>query len=345
MPDRDDLIRQEGNTGRITLNRPSSLNAITHGMIRAIYNALVEWQRDDSVRLVVIDAAGDRAFCAGGDLGELYRSGMDRDFAYGRSFWQDEYVLNNLIANYAKPYVAVMDRLILGGGVGLTAHGSLRLVTERTGIAMPECNVGLVPDVGVTAILGRAPGFLGEFIGLTGYRMDAADAIYAGFADVLVNSDNLPDLIGSIVADGDVSSVKKFARKAPSFFLKDRQKSIDEIFGGDSLNDIMATLAGCDADWLVDAFDRVRSASPLSLLAAFGLIRLARENPGIREALRREYRFTASAMEHGDFLEGIRAAVIDKDKSPNWKYRTVEEVPASLIARMQEKPVSGELEL
>ncbi len=345
MPEQDVLIRQQGKAGRITLNRPSSLNAITYAMIKSIYRALVEWQDDDSIHLVVIDAVGDRAFCAGGDLSELYRSGRERNFAYAQSFWQDEYVLNNLIATYPKPYVSVMDKLVLGGGIGLSAHGTRRLVTERTGIAMPECNVGLVPDVGASDLLGQAPGYLGEFIGLSGYRMSGEDAIHAGFADIFVKSEKLPDLIEAIGSDGDISSLDNHVDCPPPSVFQDWQKKIDTVFAGDSMAAILASLAESDADWLGECLNRLRGASPLSVLATLRLIRAARAHAGVHEALRREYRCVVQAMEHGDFLEGIRAAVIDKDKAPNWKYRTIDEVPDAVIDRMLTRPASGDLEL
>ena len=179
-------IRVEGHAGRITLTRPNSLNALSYDMCRAIDAALAEWQADDAVRLVVIDAEGDKAFCAGGDIQDLYATGRAGDFTYGRQFWADEYRLNARIAEYPKPYIAFMQGFTMGGGVGISCHGSHRIVCETSQIAMPECGIGLVPDVGGSLILARAQGRIGDYLATTAARMGADDAIFAGFADTFV---------------------------------------------------------------------------------------------------------------------------------------------------------------
>ncbi|MEL6934382.1 MAG: 3-hydroxyisobutyryl-CoA hydrolase, partial [Pseudomonadota bacterium] len=176
-------IRQNGTVGHITLTRPKAMNALTHGMALLIEKALDDWAFDPSIEYVLIDAEGDRAFCAGGDLLSLYQAGQAGDFACAADFWRDEYRLNHKIATYPKPYVALMHGVVMGGGVGISAHGSHRIVTDNTMIAMPECSVGLIPDVGGSLILANAPGHVGTYLGLTGERMGPGDAIFAGFAD------------------------------------------------------------------------------------------------------------------------------------------------------------------
>ena len=183
---KDIFIRKSGYIGHITLNRPDVLNSLTYSMILAIEKSLSEWETDESIALVIIDAKGDRAFCAGGDIQILYENGFKKNFAYGQKFWADEYRLNEKIANYKKPFVAFMQGFTMGGGVGVSCHGSHRIVGETSKIAMPECSIGLVPDVGGSFLLAKLPGNIGTFLGTTGKRMSASDAIYCGFADYFV---------------------------------------------------------------------------------------------------------------------------------------------------------------
>ena len=193
------IVRQEGAAGRITLNRPKALNALSLDMVHGMLAALEAWKTDETVRLVIVDGAGERGLCAGGDIRALYKSGQEQD-GIAQQFWADEYKLNALIANYTKPYVAIMDGIVMGGGVGVSAHGSNRIVTERSMIAMPETAIGLFPDVGGTWLLANAPGEIGTFLGLSGHRVGASDAIYAGLADIEVSSERLPALIDMLAA-------------------------------------------------------------------------------------------------------------------------------------------------
>ena len=198
----DIMIRKDGRAGRITLNRPAALNALTHEMCLALDAALITWATDASVAVVVIDAAGDRAFCAGGDVAELYARGSRGDHGFGRTFWRDEYRLNARIGAYPKPVVSLIHGFCMGGGVGVAGHASHRVAAENAQIAMPECALGLVTDVGGTALLSRAPGRLGAWLGLTGTRMGPADAIFAGFADVHIPQAAWPDLVAALCAGG-----------------------------------------------------------------------------------------------------------------------------------------------
>ncbi|MCF6322415.1 MAG: 3-hydroxyisobutyryl-CoA hydrolase, partial [Rhizobiaceae bacterium] len=206
MP-QDINIRIEGKAGRITLNRPDSLNALTYEMVLEIEAALLQWREDEQVSLVIIDAAGEKAFCAGGDIQKLYDTGIRGEYQFMRIFWRDEYRLNALIASYPKPYVAFMDGIVMGGGVGVSAHGSHRIVTGRTMLAMPECAIGLVPDVGGSLLLAKAPGHVGELMGVSGARLDGADAIHAGFADALVDVDRLDKLKSEMINTGEADCI------------------------------------------------------------------------------------------------------------------------------------------
>lgn len=311
----DISIRVEGRAGRITLTRPQALNALSHAMALAIDAALAGWQDDPAVDLVLIDGEGPRAFCAGGDIVETWREGRGGDFAGGRRFWRDEYRMNARIAGFPKPYVALMHGYTMGGGVGVSGHGSHRIVGETTQVAMPECTIGLVPDVGGTHLLSRAPGRLGEYLGLTSARMMPGDAIHAGFADVFVPEAAWPDLAAELCRTGDPGVIP--AHPAPESPLAARQAEIDDAFEGADLASIVARLEA--SDWGHEVLKALRRNSPLSMAATLELVRAARRCPGVEKALAREYRFSWRAAEMGDLLEGIRAQVIDKDRDPTWR--------------------------
>ncbi len=315
----DVTIRREAAIGRLTLNRPDALNALTYEMVQAIDDALRRWALDDGVAMVIIDGAGERAFCAGGDIAEFHRRTRAGDHAYGRQFWRDEYRLNARIANYRKPYVALMDGIVMGGGVGLSGHGSHRIATERSMIAMPETAIGLIPDVGGTFILGRAPGHVGEYLGMTGARMGAADAIFAGFADAFVPSDRLDALVAALIEEPRPGTIDRFATAPPAGTLGSLRNEIDPVFG---LPDVRSMVAALDArsemDWAQKAMKALQRNCPLSVHATLAMVRKARAMTSLEQALALEYRFTWRSLDDGEFMEGIRAAVIDKDRRPRW---------------------------
>ncbi len=327
-------IRIEGRAGRITLTRAQALNALTYDMVRAVDAALDLWRDDDAVALIILDAEGDKAFCAGGDIAALYDSGKAGDIAYGRQFWADEYRMNAKLAEYPKPIISLMQGFTMGGGVGLGCHSHHRIVCETSRIAMPECGIGLVPDVGGSLLLARAPGRLGAYLGLTAARMDAGDAIMAGFADHFIPRAAWSGLVASLCRTGDAAAVDELCEKAPQGPLSGRLAQIDVLLGADDLPSLLTGLRADDSDLAADILTAISRNSPLAMGCTLALLALLRaEGTTIRDALGLEYRFTARAMEHSDFLEGIRAAIIDKDRKPVWKH-TVDTLPAQDVTMM-----------
>jgi enoyl-CoA hydratase len=323
----DDIqIRQDGQAGRITLNRPAALNALTWDMCTAIEAALDTWRDDDTVALVLIDAAGDRAFCAGGDIAEMYATGMAGDFEYGRRFWTDEYRMNAKLFNFPKPVISFLQGFTMGGGVGVGCHASHRIVCDSSQIAMPEVGIGLVPDVGGSLLLARAPGRLGEYLGATASRMGPGDAILAEFADYYVPQDQWQALKDTLVQTGEWEAVDRAAHPAPDAPLAALGPQVDFLFSGETLRDILTDLRHSDTDFARDALKKLSRNAPLSVACAIELVHRVRARGTIEYALDQEYRFTSRAMEHGDFLEGIRAAIIDKDRSPKWRHDALDAV-------------------
>jgi len=343
MSSEEVLVRIEGRVGRITLNRPAALNSLTYGMVAAIDQALSDWRDDPAVALVMIDGQGEKAFCAGGDIQDLYRSGQRGDFAHGRRFWADEYRMNARIARFPKPYVAIMDGFVMGGGVGVSSHGSLRIVTERTQVGMPECAIGLVPDVGGSWLLARAPGRIGEYLGITGARLEAGDAIYCGFADVHVPSERLAELKSRLVETADPSVVEELAQNPPAGKIAASQIEIDRIFGRASLSEIETELVEESSEWSRQAVDGLIRACPLSAACTLEIIRQSRAFSTIEEALALEYRFSSRCMEAGNFLEGVRAALIDKDRKPAWSPARIEDVTPQQVSAMLAPAVGGDI--
>ncbi len=331
----DVLIRKAGRAGHITLNRPDALNALTYPMILEIEQALDAWAEDPEISLVLIDAAGVKAFCAGGDIVEMYETASTGDFEYGRRFWADEYRLNAKIFHYPKPYVALMQGFTMGGGVGVSCHGSHRVVCETSQIAMPECGIGLIPDVGGSLMLGLAPGRLGEYLGTTAARMGPADAIYAGFADTFVPQDKWPELRGLLCENGDADgSVTWVSEPAPQGAFETLQPKIDRHFAGETLGDICRSLDHDPSEFAEQALKALGKVSPLSAAATVEIVHRVRGAPSIQAALEMEYRFTYRSAENGDFIEGIRAMVIDKDRSPNWRHPDPRKVPLIDVSKM-----------
>nr|WP_299149735.1 3-hydroxyisobutyrate dehydrogenase [uncultured Tateyamaria sp.] len=330
----DISIRIAGRTGRITLQRPQALNAMTYEMCLAIEAALDTWRADPAVDLIVIDAEGERAFCSGGDIAELYATGTQGDYAYGQKFWADEYRLNHKIFQYPKPVVSFLQGFTMGGGVGIGCHGSHRVVGDSSQIAMPECGIGLIPDVGGSLMLALAPDRLGEYLGTTAARMNGSDAIFAGFADLYVPEADWPDLISGLEKTGDVSALEAAAIAPAPGPIQGQMADIDRHFHGRTLGDVLTTLRQDDSEFARATLTAMGRNSPLSMACTIeALHRLRGPSLSMEKALDLEYRFTARAMEHGDFLEGIRAAIIDKDRAPKWQFADMV-VPTSAVSKM-----------
>ncbi|SEL04785.1 Enoyl-CoA hydratase/carnithine racemase [Roseivivax marinus] len=327
-------VRTEGRAGRITLTRPSALNALDHDMCLAIEQALLDWAEDPNVALVILDAEGDKAFCAGGDIAGVYREAQEGRGQSAVDFWRDEYRMNAVIAEYPKAVVSFMQGYVMGGGVGVGCHGSHRVVCDSTRIAMPECGIGLVPDVGGSLLLARVPGRLGEWLGLTGARMDAGDAIWAGFADLYVPRDAWAEAIAKLSESGQPSAITEFAAPAPKATLPDKLNDAEATCGGETLRDVVNALRTDDSAFAAETLAKVEASAPLSMGATLELLhRLKSGSADIRRALDLEFRFTSRALEHADFLEGVRALLIDKDKSPRWRHE-VDGLPLTDVARM-----------
>lgn len=331
------IVWQEGPVGRLRLNRPDALNALTHAMCLEIEKALIAWRNDASVSAVLVDAEGDRAFCAGGDIQHLYATGRE-DPEPGRQFWRDEYRLNALIANYTKPYVALMNGITMGGGVGISAHGSHRIVSDRTMVAMPETSIGFLPDVGGTWLLSRAPGETGVYLGLTGARMNAADAVFAGFADTFVPADALPKLTSDLV-NGKIPdlAIAQHALTAEGGTLEALQNKISDAFGRATVPACKArleVLAGQDDEWAAKSLAMISRNAPLALSATFEAIHRARGLSSLEDCLTLEFNFAHRAIDGHDFLEGIRAMVIDKDRKPGWRPANLDDVTPDMVSAM-----------
>jgi enoyl-CoA hydratase len=344
------LIRIEGTAGRITLNRPKALNALTLGMVRAIWPALLKWKDDPAVELVILDGAGERGLCAGGDVRWLYDSrarGLDDALA----FWREEYALNALIHRYPKPFVPIMDGIVMGGGIGLSAHvqGGTRIVTERSQLAMPETTIGLIPDVGGTWLLGRAPDSFGEYLGLVGERMRGAGTIFSGFADVFVQSARLDELRAVLIKarGSEVKSVlERFCEPPPHSNLADRADVIGRTFSAATVPAILDALAREDDEWAIKTREALLVRSPKALAATLAAVRRARKLRSLEDALNVELRLCLHLFEDGEFVEGVRALLVDKDKQPRWKPATMAELSdATVEALFAPLPADQELGL
>lgn len=334
----DLIVRREGSVGVVRLNRPKAINAVTLEMFREMHKALDHFEADPAVGLVLLEGAGERGLCAGGDIRALWESAnVGGDL--GRVMWREEYTLNARIAKFQKPYVAFMDGIVMGGGAGLSAHGGHRVVTERTRLAMPEAGLGFFPDVGGTWLLSRAPGEIGTYFGLTGQNMNGPEAIYAGFADVGVQSRKLAALREALVDLGsraDAAQVKAtiagFATGETEGPVAAIRPRIDAWFAHGRMDDIMAALQRDGSELARSTLKTLNEKSPRGLVVTLKLLRLARASATLEECLAREYRAALAVFASDDFREGVRAAIIDKDRNPKWSPSTIEEVTPGIIA-------------
>jgi Enoyl-CoA hydratase/carnithine racemase len=324
------LIRTEGRAGRLTLNRPKALNALTHDICLQTTAALERWRDDPAVALVILDGAGERAFCSGGDIAQVTAAGKAGDYAMGRDFWRDEYRMNLLLATYPKPIVSFMHGFVMGGGVGYGCHIPHRVVGESTQMAMPECGIGMIPDVGGTYLLGRAPGHLGLYLALTAARMGPGDAIHAGFANRFLPEAEWDAAKAALCETGDLDALP--VTYTPESPMAADQSRIDTLFGHATMPEILRALEADDSPLAQSALKAVRRNSPLSMACTLAMLRPAPQT--LEEALKQEYRWTWRSMQHGDFIEGVRAQILDKDRNPRWKHAAPEAVTAAETAAM-----------
>lgn len=327
------LLRTEGHAGYITLNRPRTLNALTHAMVRGVGTALAAWEHDPAVRTVVLTGAGERGLCAGGDIRAIHDDARNGAGTASAAFWRDEYRLNARIARCPKPYVAVMDGIVMGGGVGVSAHGSVRIVTERSRVALPETGIGFVPDVGATYLLALAPGELGTHLALTGTPVGAADALLCGLADHFVPSASLPRLTGELAHAPVREVLGRHVRPAPPGELAGARSWIDTCYAADTVEEIVGRLLDHGGSAAKEAAESLLAKSPTSLKVTLASLRGARRLGPLENVLEQEYRVSCAALGGPDFVEGIRAQVIDKDGSPRWTPPTLAEVTDADVDR------------
>lgn len=344
----DERPGNQGNLGIITLNRPKSLNSINHDMIKAMYKQLQIWANAEHIKCVVIRAADGRAFCAGGDLRLMYDRFFTHDPALPKFFW-DEYQLNRYIYHYPKPYIALLDGITMGGGVGISIHGSHRVATDRLVFAMPETGIGFFPDVGGTYFLPRLSGFIGFYCGLTGAKMNCDDAVALGIAQVKVSSGSLNDLITALAdrkfddhaKDTVTHVISEFKQKTESSNLMHQKAAIDECFSKPSVEEIMNALQTSSNAICKEANATIAKKSPMSLKITLKALQEGKQMD-FDFCMRQEFRLTWRFLEGHDFLEGIRAVIIDKDQNPQWMPAKLEDVSSDEVNKYF-APLSQEL--
>ena len=329
--DDDILLRREGALGRITLNRPQALNALTHDMCARMLGQLHDWAGDSTVRAVLIDAVPGRAFCAGGDIRAIYDMGKRRDGS-AQDFFTTEYRLNAAIKHFEKPYVALIDGIAMGGGAGVSVHGSYRAASENAVFAMPETAIGLYPDVGGSYFLSRLPGEIGMYLALTGERLNPAGMIYAGLATHFIPAANFKNVAPRLAQGESPDAVLGDLSGDPGLApLAVHRESIDRAFAGSSVDAILQALDR-EGAWGQETAALLASRSPTSLKLTFREIREGKALD-FDACMRMEYRLTARMLEGHDLYEGVRAILIDRDQRPRWRPASLKEVSDAEIAR------------
>ena len=345
----DILYEQRGAVVVVTLNRPKALNALTLEMCREFDGKLAGWAEDPAVAAVVVKGEGDRAFCAGGDVRAIWEGVRDGG-SLPAAFFAAEYRMNRRVYHFPKPYIALIDGITMGGGVGISVHGSHRVATERTLFAMPETGIGLFPDVGASHVLPRLPGKLGLYLGLTGTRLKAADCLYAGVATQTVESGALAALEDALIdadwsgeANGIASAtIERFTADVGDPLLAAQHAAIDRCFDGGSVEEVFANLGAEDTDWAAQTLEGLKQRSPASLKITFQAIREGAERD-FDSVMTMEYRLSQACMAAPDFFEGIRALIIEKDNSPQWRPATLDAVSEAQVAAYFEVPAVGDL--
>ena len=347
-----DLVLTEvsGHTGIITLNRPSALNSLTLDMVRTMTSALLDWRDQSDIHRVMVRSSSEKAYCAGGDIRFFYQKGKataTEGAALIEDFFTEEYALNHLIHHYPKPYIALMDGVVMGGGMGIAQAGPaarIRIVTERTKMAMPEVGIGLFPDVGGGHFLSRANGQLGTYLGVTGEMIGASDALYAGLADVFVPAAELSALQALVIASSAGSLREDITRFAAPFAsqadpansrLAGMRESIEHHFSSSSIADLMASLSADTSEFAEKTLEIMRKRSPLMMCVTLSQLRRA-ATMTIGDCLRMERTMVRRCFEHGEVIEGVRALAIDKDHAPKWNPTTLAEVTPAMVERFFE---------
>jgi enoyl-CoA hydratase len=326
------IVRRDGRVGRILLNRPRVLNTLTLDMVRTFTRALETFASDPHVHAVVIEGAGDRAFCAGGDIRALRDGQLSGDRTEVEAFFREEYGLNLLISTYPKPYIAMIDGICMGGGIGVSVHGPYRVATEHAMFAMPETAIGFFPDIGGTFFLPRLPGQLGIYLGLTGLRTTGPDAVHAGFATHFVSRANLPALSTALSEIG-VAALARFAEPLPPCTIGPHLEAIDKCFSADTIGEIAARLAAEPDEWAAAALKALRTVSPTALGFTLEAFRRGADMT-LKQTLDAEFLLTRTTMAYPDFAEGVRAMVVDKDRHPKWQPARIEEIDQDVVAGM-----------
>ena len=331
------VARIEGRAGTILLNRPRALNALDQGMIDALAGAAARFRDDPAVDLVVLEGAGGRAFCAGGDVRAIRAAALAGDAAVIERFFTGEYGLNRLIAEFPKPWISLIDGVCLGGGIGVSVHGSHRVVSEASLMAMPETAIALFPDVGTSHVLPRLPGArgaMGKWLALTGARLAGAEAVEAGMATHHVPRERLPALREALLA-GDAGAVERHAAAVPPGRIEAERAAIERCFAPDDMASIMAMLAAEGTDWARSQAELLHRMSPTSLAVTLDLLRRG-AGMDLPACLEMELRLTRAVTRHPDFAEGVRAVLIDKDNAPRWQPPGMGEVDPAAVRAMFE---------
>jgi len=352
MSESEILFDVKDGLGVITLNRPKALNALTHGMMLEMEKVIPGWERDPGVKAVILRGAGDRAFSAGGDVAGLYREMRDNPSGtLRRDFFRDEYIINRRIYRYAKPWISLIDGIDMGGGVGLSAHGSHSVASEKFLFAMPETTIGLFPDVGGGYFLTRLPGALGTFLALTSHRLKAADALWAGIVDAYVPSAKMEDLqaaLGAADLSGPDASRKVdaviagFSEHPGPATLPAMMADIDRCFSAESVAEVIGKLRKHPGEWAQKQLAALMKLSPLSMAITLEQLRRC-ANRSFEDTMTIEYRMSQRCMQAGhDFFEGVRALLIDKDQKPTWNPPTIEGVTREMVEE-HFRPVANDL--
>lgn len=338
------LVERRGRLGLLTLNRPRTINALSHEMVQLISAALQSWRDDPAIATVAITGRGDRGLCAGGDVLFLYRDAKENGARGSAAFWADEYRMNLAISRYPKPVVAIQDGIVLGGGVGVSAHASHRVVTERTRIGFPETTIGFVPDVGATWLLSRAPGNLGVRLALSSESVGAADAIRVGFSDAHIPSAHLPRLVSALETEDAATAIALLATEPEPGALA-AQSWTDEAFVAPTVAEILDLLRASRQPEAATLADTIDGKSPIAVTVALEAVRRARALPDLGSALVEEYRVSRHAAASHDFVEGIRAQLVDKDRNPQWHPRRFADIDAAAVSAYFAEPPEGDLDL